>query len=251
MARKTSKKSEATEMSPENGAKPVDDPSLNSAVNAVEEEAPAADPAEETTDRVAKAPQIQPAGNFPTAEDAYADMSQPPPSEPLEYAALNHGASVPQDAFRVIPQSKYISLHMFNLPFGTAMPGEAFVQPVAHKILDQFRKECPQLKLKRFEIRLLQRADGSFYFLEVPADPEPTVKAEATRQSLLRTLQVAEKKWIIAVKTAGVWGHFDSPCPTTANEPHQSYKQLVDLTYGDAIHRDMNRPVLQRYRRKI
>src|SRR6516162_6853664 len=88
---------------------PGGDFGLNGAISAAEGEQ-----GEATSDTVAETPKVQPAGNFPTAEDAYADMSLPPPSEPIEYAALNHGASVPQDAFRAIAQDKYISLHMFN-----------------------------------------------------------------------------------------------------------------------------------------
>jgi hypothetical protein len=198
-----------------------------------------------------EAPDIQPAGNFPTAEDAYADMSEPPPEEPIEFLELNHGSAVPREAFWVIPQKSLISLYMFTLPFGTSMQGEEFVQAIDKKILDQFRKECPQLKVERFEIWLLQRADGSYYFLEVPADPRKTIKAERTRLSLLKLLRLAQTKWIIGMKIAGMWGDFESPCMTFMAAPHQSYKELVDRTYGDKIHRDMSRAVLQRYRRIV
>jgi hypothetical protein len=217
---------------------------LSGAVDAVESES-----IDSTPDL--KAPEIQPPGNFPTAEDAYADMSQPPPAQPVEFLALNHGSQVPRDAFRAIPQAKYISLFMFSLPYGTSMQGEQYVQPVAANILDKFRKECPQLILKRFELHLLLRADGSFYFLEVLADPAHTPKAEMTRQSLLRLLKVAEQKWVIGEKIAGIWGVGDSTCTTPFAEPRQPYKELVDRTYGDEIHRDMNRPVLQRFRKKV
>jgi hypothetical protein len=198
-----------------------------------------------------EAPDIQPAGAFPTAEDAYADMSEPPPEEPIEFMELNHGSGVPREAFWVIPQKSLISLFMFTLPFGTAMQGEEFVQAIDKKILDQFRKECPHLKVERFEIWLLQLADGSYYFLEVPADPRKTKQAERTRESLLKLLKLAQTRWVIGVKIAGIWGKHESPCSTFMAAPHQSYKELVDRTYGDKIHRDMSRAVLQRYRRIV
>jgi hypothetical protein len=250
MVRKT-QKTAASDEKPEASEDPIQpldpkefatDSGLNGAVDAVEGE---------STDSSPGAPEIQPAGNFPTAEDAYADMSQPPPAAPVEFVALNHGSQVPRDAFRAIPQDKYISLYMFNMPWGTSQQGEAYVQPVAAGLLEQFRKECPQLTLKRFELRLLQRADGSYYFLEVPADPAHQPKAELTRNSLLRLLKIAETQWVIAEKIAGIWGKGDSTCTTIATAPEQTYKQLVDLTYGDEIHRDMSRPVLQRFRKKL
>jgi hypothetical protein len=216
---------------------------LKGAANAAEGEQAGA-PKRET-------PEVQPAGNFPSAEDAFADMSQPPPAAPVEFLSLNHGSQVPRDAFRAIPQAKYVSLYMFSLPYNTAMPGEAYVQAVAANILDQFRKECPQLTLSRFEIRLLQRADGSYQFLEVPADPMKTVKGEAARQSLLRLLKAAEARWVIGEKIASVWAINDSTCTTALEDPHQPYLELVHRTYGDDIHRDMSRPVLQRFRKKL
>jgi hypothetical protein len=261
----------AKEMFPEAGSKPANpippfesvDPAkfapdplaaagLNTAIDAVEDTPPVGAPAEGTVDNVGKMPPIQPPGAFPTAEDAYADMSEPMIEAPVEFVALNHGTQVPQDAFRAIPQDKYISLYMFNLPYGTAQKGEAFTQAVDKKILDQIQKECPQLVLKRFEIRLLQRADGSYYLLEVSADPAKKVIDEHARQSLLRVLDVAATKWTLTLKIGGVWSLGDAGfCTTVHTKPHQSYKELVDRTYGEIIHRDMSRPVLQRYRRKV
>jgi hypothetical protein len=256
----TRKNANTTEIFPEGGAKQAkseEDPELNKAIDATEgvSEISGSDFADANEGDAAPAtagtPKVQEAGNFPSAADAFADMSQPPPAPPVELLALNHGSQVPREAFRVIPHEKYVSLYMFNMPFGTSMAGEAYVQPVAAGILDQFRKECPQLVLKRFEIRLLQRADGSFFFLEVPADPAGTLKAEATRNSLLRLLKVAEGKWVIAEKVGGIWGVGDATCATPPASPAQSYMELIHRTYGDEIHRDMNRPVLQRFRKKV
>jgi hypothetical protein len=252
MTQETPKKISDGEPFPEAGAKPASDPGLSSAIDAAEAAAQAGAPAEGTTDNVADPPGTQAAGNFPTAEAAYADMSEPMPEAPVEFMALSHGTQVPQDAFRAIPQGLHISLFMFNLPYGTAQKGEAFTQAVDKKILDQIRKECPQLVLKRFEIRLLQRADGSYYLLEVPADPAKTVAGEHARSSLLRVLDVAATKWVITLKIGGVWTVDDASfCTTVHTKPHQSYKELVDRTYGETIHKDMSRPVLQRYRRKV
>jgi hypothetical protein len=257
--KKTQIEPEPVEMfPPEDMAKPqtedaanADNPDLNDVVGAMEEGS-AISKEDEAPESTSEAPDIQDEGDFPTAEDAYADMSKPPPEAPLEFSELKHSSQVPQQAFRSIPQDKYISLFMFNLPFGTAEEGEEFTHAVAANLLNQLAKECPHLAPRRYEIRLLLLANGSYRFLEVPADPLKTKAAETARRTLLDVLKVAERKWVLAVKKDGIWSPGDAGyCETPFKEPHQSYKKLVDLTYGRKIHRNLNAAVFRRYRRKV
>jgi hypothetical protein len=147
---------------------------LNSAVDAAEG-------GQNDSDSDLETPKIQSAGNFPSIKDAYADMSQPPPAPPVEHLSLDHSSSPPRAAFRVKPrEGNGFFLWMFNLPFNTAMQGEAFTHPIAASLREQLMKECPALVPKRFEIRLTLDASGKYSLLEVPADPAPTVRGRTT-----------------------------------------------------------------------
>jgi hypothetical protein len=182
MVRKTDNR-ETTEPFPEGDAKPkaskpeanADDPGLNSAVDAAEKGGSSPD---------LKAPDIQEKGNFPSAEDAYADMSQPAPAPPPERFSLDHSSSPPKAAFRVKErEGNGHFLWMFNMPFGTAGRGEAFTHSIAATLRGDLLKECPQLVPKRYEIRLTVEAgtDLRYGLLEVPADPAATAKGEDHR----------------------------------------------------------------------
>jgi hypothetical protein len=142
---------------------------------------------------------------------------------------------------------------MFNMPFGTAGRGEAFTYPVAAALREQLMKECPQLVPKRFEIRLCVEAgtDLKYSLLEVSADPAGTVKAENTRLSLLRLIERAEEEWTIGEKFAGIWGGTPSAYVYPVVWLEQSLKLLSDLVYLPPMIRDMNHPILQRFRKKI
>ena len=130
MTRKSGKQTSARDEKsetwfPEGGAKSAGDSGLNKAINAAE--GGRTDP-----DSPLETPEIQPKGNFPSPEEAYADMSQPAPAPPPERFSLDRSSSPPRAAFRVKKREgtgHYI--WMFNMPFGTAGRGEAFTYPVA------------------------------------------------------------------------------------------------------------------------
>jgi len=198
-------------------------------------------------------PQIQ-SGKTPSIEDAFADMSEPPPAPPVVLLVLDRSSSPPKGAFRVQPrQGKGVFLWMFAIPYGESQTGEAFVHPIVATLRPQILRECPALTPVRFEIRLIRGATGKFSLLEIPADPAKTKKGEATRQSLLQLIEYGEKGAIVATKDPGAGGTW---CPQEAevvipNEwPEQSLLKLVGTTYKADLISDMDHAVLERFRLK-
>ena len=139
-------------------------------------------------------PEIQP-GKTPSIEDAFADMSKPPPAPPAVLLVLDRSSSPPKGAFRVqLRQGTGVFLWMFATPYGESQTGEPFVHPIVASLRSQILLECPALIPVRYEIRLVRSAIGKFSLLEIPADPMKTKKAEATRQSLLQVIEYAERR---------------------------------------------------------
>jgi hypothetical protein len=198
-------------------------------------------------------PKIQPAGSFPSIEDAFADMSQPPPAPPVQHLLLEHSSTPPRAAFRTQPRVRAgIHLWMFALPYGTAMQGEAFVHPIVVALREPLIRACPALTPRRFEIRLILEASGKYSLLEVPADPALTTRGEETRQSLLRLIEHTEVEWTVPEKLAGgKWGATTAAYFAPTPWPAQSLHELSTLTYRDALIASMDHPILQRYRKKI
>jgi hypothetical protein len=198
-------------------------------------------------------PPIQPAGGFPSLDEAIADMSQPPPTPPMIHTLLPHSTKPPAASFRVIPrEGKGLILTMVTLPFGAAKQGEPFTHPISARLLNQLMKECPTLKVKRYEIRLVVDAAGNPSFLEVPADPAGNELGEQNRLSLLRVLEYAEQHWTLAVKeNGGRWGRNDGAAEAPLVIPTQSFRELADLTYRGAMFVNMDHPTLVRFKRKM
>jgi hypothetical protein len=114
---------------------------------------------EQEPDPAPDAPEIQPAGDFPSIEDAFADISEPPPAPPIQHLRLDHSSTPPRGAFRVQPRDgEGVFLWMFAIPFGEAMQGEAFVHPIIAALRKPILRECPALIPKRFEVRLIREA---------------------------------------------------------------------------------------------
>jgi len=199
-----------------------------------------------------EAPEIQPAGNFPSVDDAFADMSEPPPAPPTQHFLLAHSSTPPRAAFRVQPRVGVgTHLWMFNVPYGTTGEGEAFVHPIIATLREQLTRECPALIPQRFEVRLILEANGKYSLLEVPADPGPTKRAEDIRQSLLRMIEHGENEWTVPAKQAGLWGGVLAAYDSPVVWPAQTLRELSRLTYRDALITIMDHPILQRYRKKI
>jgi hypothetical protein len=198
-----------------------------------------------------KAPEIQPAGNFPGIDDALADMSQPPPKPPAEHLLLKHSSTPPRAAFRARPrEGAGIFLWMVSLPYGTAQEGESFVHPIAASLRNPLAEECPALVPKRYEIRLIFDASRKYSLLEVAADPAHSERGEDNRQSLLRLLVLAEKQWILGERMSGLWVATPSAYEFSIEWPAQPLPELVARTYSDSIIRGMDCPILQRFRKR-
>ena len=196
-------------------------------------------------------PEIQP-GKTPSVEDAFADMSQPPPAPPVALLVLDHSSSPPKGAFRAqMRDSPGVFLWMFSIPWGESQTGEAFVHPFVASLRTQILLECPALIPVRYEIKLIRSATGKFSLLEIPADPAKTQKREATRQSLLQVIEHAEKGAILAAKApgaGGTWGPQDAGVVIPDEWPGQSLRQLVGTTYKADLITAMDHPVLARFR---
>ena len=172
-------------------------------------------------------PKIQ-SGKTPSIEDAFADMSEPPPAPPVQYLRLAHSSTLPKAAFRVQPRvGDGVHLWMFNLPYGTALQGEAFVHPIVASLRKQLMRECPVLIPNRYEIRLILDATGKYSLLEVPADKLPTKRGEDTRQSFLALLGLAEKEVMFPVKTsAGLWATTRGAIDFPDVWPEQNHRRI-------------------------
>jgi hypothetical protein len=199
-------------------------------------------------------PEIQP-GRTPSIEDAYADMSEPPPAPPVVLLVLDRSSAPPKGGFRVKPrEGKGVFLWMFATPYGESQEGEAFVHPIVASLRPRILRECPALVPVRYEIRLIRAANLKFSLLQIPADPMKTKKAEATRQSLLQVLEIAEEKAIVGTKapgTGGTWGWQDAAMAIPNDWPEQSLLKLVGTTYQADLIADIDNPVLARFRQKI
>ncbi len=197
-------------------------------------------------------PEIQP-GKTPSIEDAFADMSKPPPAPPAVLLVLDRSSSPPKGAFRVqLRQGAGVFLWMFATPYGESQTGEPFVHPIVASLRSQILLECPALIPVRYEIRLVRSAIGKFSLLEIPADPMKTKKAEATRQSLLQVIEYAERRSTLATKEPGAGGTW---CPQEGvfipdEWPEQSLLKLVGTTYKADLVTDMDHSVLERFRLK-
>ena len=140
---------------------------------------------------------------------------------------------------------------MFDLPYGTALKGEAFVQPIVAALRKQIMRECPVLRPSRYEIRLILDATGTHSLLEVPADKHATKRGEDTRQSFLALLQLAENEVMFPVKTpSGLWATTRGAVDFPDVWPTQTLRELVDLSYAGELITDMENDILQRYRIK-
>ena len=205
-------------------------------------------------DTPARGPDIQPPGSFPDISEAFADMSEPPPAPRIRHSKMKRSSVPPQEAFRVQRRiGNGVFLHMFPLPYGTALQGEAFDYPFVAPLKERLARECPQLVQKRYEIRLLRCASGAYSLLEVPADHAPTKRGEDTRKSLLRALEHGEMESVVVQKVAGLWTWQPSTydIPKDWNDLEQSIFELATLTYQADLIGDMDHPVLQRFRKKI
>jgi hypothetical protein len=238
---------------PQSESKPKPEPAvdldLNGAIGAAVGE-PAPEPAPPAD---IEAPKIQPAGNFPSFKDAFADMSKPPPAPPPQLLVLERSSTPPKGAFRVQPrQGPGLHLWMFALPYGTAMQGEAFIHPIVAALREPLMRECPALVTKRYEIRLILGANGKYALLEVPADKFSTKKAEDARQSLLKLIGLAEGGCTIGEKVpGGNWGATPALCAFPDTWPAQSLVELAASTYDPDMVTNMNNPILQRFRKQI
>jgi hypothetical protein len=203
-------------------------------------------------DEMEPAPSIQPEGSFPSIEEAFADMSEPEPTPPIQYGLLRHSPMPPASAFRAIPrEGSGFFLWMVTLPFGEAEKGEAFNHPIKATLLKQLHEECPTLAAKRFEIRLLIDVAGKPQLLEVPADRAGNARGEDNRQSLLKMLAYAETHWILGHRLqGGMWGWTDAATESSPQIPTQSQRTLISATYAGGMFVDMNHVILQRFRRK-
>jgi hypothetical protein len=232
---------------------------LNGAIGAASGEPEA----EAEEDPLADKPEIQAEGDFPTVDDAFADMSEPPPQPPVKFFILDRSSAPPKAAFRVQPRvrvpdasgklvEKGTHLWMFRVPFGEALQGEAFVHPIVATLRAQLVRECPALIPVRYEIRLLFDASLKYSLLEVPADPASTRKGEENRQSLLGVIAHAEKACTLAVKQAGgKWGAEPGAVNFSEKWPAQTLEELVRTTCKDDLITRINNVILQRFRMKI
>jgi hypothetical protein len=226
----------------------TDDLDLNGAIGAVVgESAIEPEPLEK--------PEIQPAGNFPSFQDAIADMSEPPPAPRVQLFVLNRSSAPPKAAFCVQPRvGKGLHIWMFAIPYGDSVSGEAFANPIISSLRESLLRECPALVPKRFEIRLLFDASGKYSLLEVPTDPFPTRKREATRQSLLAALATIEKKremMLVTKGTDGNWGAVDAVIAFPVICPAQSLFELAGTTYDPDMITSMDHATLERFRKRI
>ena len=245
----TRRKLLGTTAMPDLGAEaPKVEDDLNGAIGAAAGESagePGPEPAPE-------APEIQPAGSFPSVDDAFADMSKPPPAPPIEHLRLDHSSTPPRGAFRVQPrEGEGFFLWMFAIPYGEALQGEAFVHPIIATLRESIMRECPALVPKRFEIRLIREASGKYSLLEVPADPLQTKRAEDTRQSFLKLIARGERECIVGEKLAGNWVVTPAATELPDEWPEQTLGQLVRLTYLEGLVATMDNPILLRFRKKI
>jgi hypothetical protein len=226
----------------------ADDLDLNGAIGAVVGgSTPEPEPLEK--------PEIQPAGNFPSFQDAIADMSEPPPAPPTRLFVLNRSSAPPKAAFCVQPRvGKGLRIWMFSIPYGESVSGEAFAHPIISSLRESLLRECPALVPKRFEIRLLFDAGDKYSLLEVPADPFPTKKREASRQSLLAALATIEKKREMMLVTKGAdgnWGAVDAARVFPVVWPAQSLLELAGSTYDPDMITNTDHATLERFRKKI
>jgi hypothetical protein len=200
-------------------------------------------------------PRIQPAGNFPSFQDAIADMSEPAPMPPIQLFVLNRSSAPPKAAFCIQPRvGKGLYIWMFAIPYGESVKGEAFVHPIIASLRESISRECPALVPKRYEIRLLFEASGKYSLLEIPADPSPTKRGEATRQSLLAALALVEKRqeMMIVVKGAdGNWGAVDAAIVSPVTWPSQTLFELAGSTYDPDMITSMDHSTLERFRKRI
>jgi hypothetical protein len=235
----------------------------DSELNGVIRAAAGEEEAEAEEDPLADKPEIQAEGDFPTVDDAFADMSEPPPQPPDTLFVLDRSSAPPKATFRVQKRvqvldasGKFVGkgtyLWMFRIPFGEALQGEAFVHPIVASLRAQLVRECPALIPVRFEIRLLFDASGKYSLLEVPADPAPTRKGEETRQSLLGVIAQAEEACTLAVKqVGGKWGARPGAIYFPEKWPKQTLEELVRSTYKEDLIARMDNAILQRFRMKI
>jgi hypothetical protein len=101
---------------------------------------------------------------------------------------------------------------------------------------------------------LLFEASGKYSLLEVAADPAPTRRGEATRQSLLAALATIEKKreMMLATKgTDGNWGAVDAAIAFHVIWPAQSLFELAGSTYDPDMITSMDHATLERFRKRI
>jgi hypothetical protein len=234
------------ETKPESEPPAIADDPLNGVIGAA-----VGEPADEPELPPDPKPEIQ-SGKTPSIEDAFADMSEPPPAPPLQYLRLTHSSTLPKASFRVQPRvGEGVHLWMFDLPWGTALQGEAFVHPIVASLRKQLMRECPVLTPKRYEIRLILDATGKYSLLEVPADKLPTKRGEDTRQSFLALLGLAEKEVMFPVKPpGGLWATTRGAIDFPDVWPEQSIGELVSLSYDGELITAMNHAILQRYRIK-
>ena len=155
-------------------------------------------------------PEIQP-GKTPSIEDAFADMSKPPPAPPAVLLVLDRSSSPPKGAFRVqLRQGAGVFLWMFATPYGRVRRANLSYTRSSPRSARRSYWSAPRSIPVRYEIRLVRSAIGKFSLLEIPADPMKTKKAEATRQSLLQVIEYAERRSTLATKEPGAGGTW---CP--------------------------------------
>jgi hypothetical protein len=222
----------------------------------------AAGEAEAPEEPLAGKPEIQAEGDFPTVDDAFADMSEPPPEPPVTLYVLKHSTTPPKASFRVQPRArvldasgklveKKVCLWMVRTPYDESLTGEAFVHPIVATLREQLERECPALTPVRFEIRLILQASGKYLLLEVPADHAGTRQAEENRQAFLTVIEKAEKESIVAVKKRGEnWGSQPGAIYLPEKWPVQTLEELVRTTYKEDLIVSMDNEFVQRFRMK-
>jgi hypothetical protein len=241
MARKTEQKGEMFPPAdtPKSAA---NDPNLDNALDA----------AGGTPEQNLQPPPIQAANKPFTIEDCYANESDPPPTPPQKYSTLRHGGGLPKSAFRILPREKGKKnlLNMVAIPFGESEPGQSFSYPLPGKLVKPVAQECPTLTIKRYEARIAVDAAGNPSIVEVPFDPLVNKIGEQNRQSLLKVIEVAETKAILANKLiGGSWGHVEAP-DFEPIIPEQSQAELINLTYGPDFITSLDSMILRKFRRK-
>ena len=148
-------------------------------------------------------PEIQP-GKTPSIEDAFCDMSQPPPAPPVVLLVLDHSPTPPKGAFRVqLRQGDGVFLWMISVPWGESQAGEAFTYPIIASLRPRILLECPALIPVRFEIRLICHATGKFSLLEIRADPLKTQKQRLLVNRCCRWSSAERRRLLSPRRTRG------------------------------------------------